>query len=115
MNKSSDVLLVISTCPADHAQSLAETLVGERLAACVNIMPAVRSVYRWEGAVCADAESLLLIKTTRVGYAALESRISQLHPYDVPEILAVPVDAGLPAYLRWVEEAVPATPPTSDR
>ncbi len=106
MNNGSDVMVVVSTCPADHAQSLAESLVSERLAACVNIMPSVRSIYRWEGQICSDTESVLLIKTTRTGYPGLESRLTQLHPYEVPEVVALAVESGLSTYLDWVNESM---------
>lgn len=97
------IVLVLSTAPdASTAQSLAETLVSERLAACVNIIPGVQSVYRWQGAVESTSELILLIKTTQDSYAALESRLQQLHPYELPEILVLPQPAGLPAYLAWI-------------
>jgi periplasmic divalent cation tolerance protein len=101
-----DVLLCLCTCPdAATAGQLAETLVGERLAACVNIMPGLRSVYRWQDAVQRDEEVLLLIKTTRTRYPALQARLPALHPYELPELVAVEVADGLPAYLRWVADA----------
>lgn len=97
------VHLAYCTCPDTHsAELLARTLVDERLAACVNVLPGVRSIYRWEGAVENAEEVLLLIKTTGERLPALAARLSQLHPYDLPELLAVPVAAGLPAYLHWV-------------
>lgn len=101
-----DVLLCLCTCPdAATAERLAETLVGERLAACVNIVPGLRSVYRWQGAVHRDEEVLLLIKTTRTRYPDLQTRLPQLHPYELPELVAVEIADGLPAYLRWVADA----------
>lgn len=98
-----DVLLVITNLPdAASARSLAEVLVAERLAACVNILAPCRSVYRWQGKV-EDAEEVpLLIKTTADRYAALEAAIRAQHPYELPEIVAVPVARGLPDYLAWV-------------
>lgn len=97
------VHLAFCTCPdTDSAQQLADALVGERLAACVNILPGVRSTYRWEGAVERADEVLLIIKTTGERLPALAARLPQLHPYDIPELLALPVAAGLPAYLHWV-------------
>ncbi len=81
---------------------LARRLVDERLAACVNRIPGLRSVYRWRGELHEDAEVLLLIKTTRERFAALKSRLPQLHPYDVPELVAFDAVDGLDAYLGWV-------------
>lgn len=97
------VHLVLSTCPdADTAQRLARTLVDERLAACVSVLPGVVSVYRWEGAVEAAAEVQLLIKTGGDRLDSLVARLAELHSYELPEILAVEATGGLPAYLDWV-------------
>ena len=99
------VHLAFCTCPdADSAHALAEALVGERLAACVNVLPGVSSTYRWQGQVERADEVLLLIKTTGERLPALAARVPQLHPYELPELIAVPVAAGLPAYLHWVAE-----------
>lgn len=103
---NSDVLLVSCTCPEDIADGLARTLVGEQLAACVNRIGPVHSTYRWQGAVETANESLLLIKTTVRRYPMLERRLRELHPYEVPEIVAVPIERGLPAYLAWVRDSV---------
>jgi len=84
------------------AERIAATVVGERLAACVNIVPGLTSIYRWEGQVQRDAELLLLIKTRQAIYPLLESRIRALHPYQVPEIIALPIQAGSAAYLNWI-------------
>jgi len=106
MSDQSQVRLVLSTCPVDHAQSLADAIVTEGLAACVNILPGLRSVYQWQGGLCREAESLLLIKTTADAYPRLESRLAQLHPYEVPEIVAVSLESGLAGYLDWVRQSV---------
>ncbi len=100
-----EVLLVLTNCPdAASAERIARALVDNRLAACVNRLPPVASTYRWQGAVeCAD-EVPLLIKCTRERYAQVEEAIRQLHPYQVPEIVAVPIVAGFAPYLRWVDE-----------
>ena len=99
------VLLVLSNVPDEAtAHALAHTLVAQRVSACVNILPAVHSVYRWQGAIEEAREVTLLIKTTQLRYPELEAAIRKEHPYDVPEIIAMPVLAGLPAYLNWVEE-----------
>ena len=96
-------LLIITNCPDEEvANAIALALVEEKLAACVNILPRVQSVYRWQGAVESASEIPLLIKTTANCYTALESRIGELHPYDLPEIIAVPITRGLPAYLNWL-------------
>ncbi|MCD9007384.1 divalent-cation tolerance protein CutA [Luteimonas sp. XNQY3] len=107
-----DALACFSTCPdAMVAERIARALVEDRLAACVTLLPGVRSIYRWEGAVVADAEVLLMIKTTAAQLPALRDRLVALHPYDVPELIALPVDDGLPAYLQWIADAVaPGTP-----
>lgn len=98
-----DVLLVLTNVPDEAvAQNLARILVARRIAACVNVLPAVRSVYQWQGKVEDAAEVTMLIKSTQGRYAELEAAIVEAHPYDVPEIIAVPVAAGLPAYLSWV-------------
>jgi periplasmic divalent cation tolerance protein len=98
-----NVLIVLTNCPdAEVADRLARTLVEQRLAACVNCLPAVDSVYRWQGAVERAVEVPLLIKSTRERLPEIQEVIRVLHPYEVPEIVAIPVVAGLPAYLRWV-------------
>lgn len=98
-----NVLIVLTNCPdAEVADRLARTLVEQKLAACVNRLPAVNSVYRWQGSVERAVEVPLLIKSTRERLAEIQEVIRALHPYEVPEIVAIPVVAGLPAYLRWV-------------
>jgi periplasmic divalent cation tolerance protein len=98
-----DTLLVISNLPdRASADRLAQALVERRLAACVNILAPCRSVYRWQGALESAEEHPLLIKTTADRYSALEEAIRGLHPYELPEIVAVPLTAGLPEYLTWV-------------
>ena len=99
------VLVCFCTCPdVDSAARLAATLVEERLAACVNVVPGLRSVYRWQGAVERSDEVLLLIKTTRPRLPALSARVLELHPHELPEVVAVEVAGGLSAYLDWVAE-----------
>lgn len=96
--------LVVFTNLPDRAaaEKLAETLVEQRVAACVNILGPCRSVYRWNGGLQKDDEHLMLIKTSRERYATLEAAIRAAHPYELPEIVAVPIERGLPAYLDWV-------------
>ncbi|MBE0615026.1 MAG: divalent-cation tolerance protein CutA [Burkholderiales bacterium] len=98
-----DGLLVLTNMPdRAGAEKLAAILIEQRLAACVNILAACESVYRWQGEIQHDAEHPLLIKTTQDRYAELEAAIRANHPYELPEIIAVPVVRGLPAYLSWV-------------
>lgn len=98
-----DTLLVLTNLPDEaSAHALAEHLVDARLAACVNLLAPCTSVYRWQGAVERATEVPLLIKTTAAAYAALEAAIRARHPYELPEIVAVPVVLGLPDYLSWV-------------
>jgi len=102
-----DACLILSTVDSQEAaQGIADALVADRLAACVNILPGVTSVYRWQGAVAAAEEWLLLIKTTRARQAACLAALDDLHPYDVPEAIVLDITAGLPAYLAWVVESV---------
>ncbi len=100
-----NVLVVLTNCPdVEVADRIARTIVEQRLAACVNRLAPVESVYRWQGAVERATEVPLLIKTTRERYAEIEQAIRALHPYEVPEIIAMPVSAGLASYLRWVAD-----------
>ena len=101
----SEALVVFVTVPSrEDGERIAEIVVGERLAACVNIVGPIRSVYRWLGQVERDDEHLLVIKTRAERYAALEERVQAAHPYDVPEVIAVRVEVGSDAYLRWLWE-----------
>ncbi len=98
-----DARVVLMTAPDQEvAQRIARTLVEERLAACVNLVPGVRSIYRWQGSVEDDAEILLLAKTGRARCAALAARVQALHPYELPEIVVLPVDGGSQRYLDWI-------------
>lgn len=101
------VLLCYCSCPSSAcAQAIAETLVNERLAACVSRLPGISSTYRWQGTVTTDSEQQLLIKTTAGRFGALKGRLLQLHPYELPELIAVPVEFGHTAYLDWVRQTV---------
>jgi len=96
-------LIVFCTCPDEAcAERVATALVEERLAACVNRIPGAASTYRWQGRLCRDSEQLLLIKTTRERFEALRERIAALHPYELPEVIAVPIVHGSAAYLDWI-------------
>jgi len=102
---SKDVLITFCTCPDEEvAERIARSLVGERLAACANLIPVVASVYRWEDKIERDTETLLLIKTSSNRFDALSARLRELHPYDLPEIIAAPIKRGLPEYLQWVSK-----------
>jgi periplasmic divalent cation tolerance protein len=99
------VLLVLSNLPdRDSALRLAEALVAQRLAACVNVLAECTSVYRWQGAVETASEVPVLIKTRESLYPRVEEAIRRLHPYEVPEVIALRLSGGLPAYLQWVLE-----------
>lgn len=98
------IIVLTNMADMDSARSLAGTLVERRLAACVNLLPNVQSVYRWEGVVEQAEEVTLLIKTTAGRYADLEQAIRQLHPYELPELIALPASAGLPGYLAWITQ-----------
>jgi len=105
MSPSEEVRVVLVTAPDEEtARAIAVAVVAERLAACVNLVPAVRSIYRWEGRVEEEAEVLLVAKTAESTLAALTERVRALHPYDLPEVLALPAVGGSDAYLRWVSE-----------
>ena len=103
-NAVMSVLVVFCTCPDDAtAEGIASALVKEQLAACVNRLPGISSTYRWKGEVCRDSECLLMIKTTRQRFDAVRERIASLHPYELPEVIAVDVALGSDAYLDWIE------------
>jgi periplasmic divalent cation tolerance protein len=102
----SRTLIVLVTCPKGTvAERIARVLVSEGLAACVNVVPGLRSTYRWQGKICQDPEVLLIIKTRRPRLQTLTDRVRALHPYTVPEVIALPLAGGSPAYLAWVADA----------
>jgi len=104
---SDEPQIVLCTTPDDGtAGKIAELLVGERLAACVNIVPGITSIYQWKGGIEKAHERLLIIKTTRDVYASLQERINALHPYELPEIVAVPIENGLSEYLDWIKTSL---------
>jgi periplasmic divalent cation tolerance protein len=100
-----EVVLVLTTLPAERADAIIEAVLAERLVACVNVT-AVRSTYRWQGAIERADELLAICKTTPAAAPALQRRLSELHPYEIPEVLVVPTSGGLPAYLAWVSAEV---------
>lgn len=99
------VVLVTAPSP-DVGAALGRALVDERLAACVNVIPGLTSIYRWQGQREEASECLLVIKTDDTRYAELERRVLELHPYTVPEVLALPVERGAPAYVEWLRDSV---------
>lgn len=100
-------IVVLSTFPdAEAARRIGRMLVEEKLAACVNILPQIESIYRWKDAIETGGEILAVIKTTTWKYDLLEARIRELHPYEVPEIISLRISNGLPAYLNWIEQTM---------
>jgi periplasmic divalent cation tolerance protein len=103
MTKTVKHVLVLTTCPGSiSAKKIAQDVVTEKLAACVNILPDVQSFFSWVGKVDSANEHMLIIKTTMDSYGALEKYIKKVHPYELPEIIAVPIEAGFTAYLEWI-------------
>jgi periplasmic divalent cation tolerance protein len=104
-----DQIVVLVTAPsADEASRMAKLLVSDHLAACVNIVPGVHSIYEWEGELCAETEALMIIKTSQDVYGPLEARLKELHPYSVPEVIALKIDRGSTQYLEWITQTVSA-------
>ncbi|WP_431064903.1 divalent-cation tolerance protein CutA [Methylotuvimicrobium sp.] len=103
----SNHIILFCTCPDQNtASSIAQTLIGENLAACANIFPGLTSVYRWQDQIETDQECLLLVKTRRDIYPQVEQRIQEAHPYELPEIVAVSVEHALPEYLKWIDSCL---------
>jgi periplasmic divalent cation tolerance protein len=99
--------IVLCTVPdQDTAEDIANILIADKLAACVNIIPGITSVYRWEDRIEQAEELILVIKTRETVYEALQAKIVDLHPYELPEIIAVPIQNGLPAYLSWLAQSL---------
>lgn len=99
-------VVLTTTASEEEARKIARALVGERLAACINIIPKVESIYRWQNNVEEAQEYLLLIKTTESAFPRLQERLTQMHSYDLPECIALEVAAGSPPYLKWIEDSV---------
>ena len=102
MSEGSVRVLLVTAPSAEVARDIARTLVSERVAACANLVPGITSIYRWEGAVQEDPEVLLIVKTTEDRLEAVAARVKDLHPYGLPEVIALPVEGGSAAYLDWV-------------
>jgi periplasmic divalent cation tolerance protein len=101
----SEPIAVLVTCASEEeASKIAHSLVEERLAACVNILSPIRSIYRWEGKICDEKEFLLVIKTQKKKFEVLEKKVKSLHSYSVPEIIALPIVQGSSSYLEWLAE-----------
>ena len=103
---SERVVVLCTVGSAEDAERLARAVVEGRLAACVNVVPGVTSFYRWEGKVASDGEWLLIMKTTKERFAALREAVVELHPYDVPEVIELPIGDGHPPYLDWIDASV---------
>jgi periplasmic divalent cation tolerance protein len=107
VNMTTQLLTLMTTLPdRDSARQLAQTLVGEQLVACVNILPGVESIYLWQGKIEQSDEVLLLIKVPETGYESVQQRLKTLHPYQVPELIALPVVKALPEYVQWAHHAM---------
>lgn len=102
----SEAVVCLTTAPPAHAPRIAATALERELAACVNVVPLVHSIYRWQGKVQTDEESLLVIKTTRAAVAGIERLLGELHPYDTFELVALEVSAGSDRYLEWIARSV---------
>ncbi len=99
-------LIGFVTCPEGKGREIAHAVVNEKLAACVNIIPAIRSVYQWQGKIEDEAEELLIIKTHKDKWKEFEQRMKAIHPYDVPEIICFPIEDGYEPYLNWLKSSV---------
>ncbi|MCK6555759.1 divalent-cation tolerance protein CutA [Candidatus Binatia bacterium] len=102
------IVVLVTVGTAEDGTRMARALVDDRLAACVNVVGPIRSIYRWDGQVCDDAEHLLVIKTRAALFAATTARIRAMHPYETPEIVALPITDGSEPYLAWLRGATPA-------
>jgi periplasmic divalent cation tolerance protein len=103
---SGRVVALTTVGTAEDAERIARALVERRLAACVNVVPGVLSFYRWKGEVCRDEERLLVVKTRSEALEALRAALVELHPYELPELVALPIEAGHPPYLAWLDDSV---------
>ena len=108
---SHELIVFVTTPNNDEAARIADALVSERLAACVNIVPAVESIYRWEGEVTRDSETLMIIKTTNERYAELERRVKEIHSYSTPEVVALRIERGSEQYLNWLRDSTAINEP----
>lgn len=99
-------LIGLVTCPPGKGPEIAQKIVSEGLAACVNIVPTVRSIYAWQGEIQDESEELLLVKTHKIKWKDFEKRMKELHPYDVPEIICIRIEDGYQPYLEWIKSSL---------
>lgn len=99
-------ITVLVTCSQDESEKIAASLIEDQLAACVNIISGITSIYRWQGKICRESECLLLIKSERRLWKRLAQRVKDLHSYQTPEIIAIPIEDGYPPYLDWIKDSV---------
>jgi periplasmic divalent cation tolerance protein len=105
----SEYMIVFVTAPTgDDGRAIAQALVREKLAACVNILPGIRSIYTWEGEICEDEEVLLIIKTRAELFETLSALVKKVHPYDLPEVISISLTAGAADYLNWIDQVTQA-------
>jgi periplasmic divalent cation tolerance protein len=97
-------VVFVTVGKAEEAERIAEAVVAEKLAACANLLPGVRSIYRWKGQICRDAETMMVLKTRRGNFERLRARVRELHSYEVPEIIAVPIVEGHGPYMDWLRD-----------
>jgi periplasmic divalent cation tolerance protein len=109
MTESEPIVVLMTAASAEEAARISETLVSQKLAACVQILPAMQSIYVWKGEVEREAEVLMLAKTTRNNFAELERQVCAIHSYETPEIIALPIVCGSKSYLDWLVEACEAS------
>jgi periplasmic divalent cation tolerance protein len=106
-----ELFVFVTTSTIDEGAAIAEALVSDRLAACVNIIASIESIYRWEGEVTRESEALMIIKTTDERYAELEQRVRQLHSYSTPEVVAIRIERGSEQYLNWLRDSTAINEP----
>lgn len=112
---SAHIVVLVTASSAEEGRTIGRALVEERLAACVNIIPSIESLYRWQGHVHHDQEVLLIAKTTTAALEQLGNRVKQLHSYDTPEVIALPIIAGAEDYLLWIDEETRSSGPSTQR
>jgi periplasmic divalent cation tolerance protein len=104
MDTTSAIIVLITASSTEEAENIAKSLVEDKLVACVNIIPQIKSIYWWEGKICKDEELMLISKTKQSLFKAVMDRVTLLHSYEVPEIISFPISEGSPEYLNWIEK-----------